>query len=203
MKEFTGKYTDSGKIGNMLLDNYFRSLKVLINKIPKEELKNGKILEVGCGSGYSTERIKEMLPKNVEFTASDIEDENVKNAKKKLGKSFVVTKESVYDLQRKDKSIDLIFLLEVLEHLEYPDKALKELKRVGRNYVIIGVPREPIWRILNMARLKYLKDFGNTPGHIQHWGRRSLLKFLKSKGFEIVGVENPLPWTIVLVKISK
>lgn len=203
MKEFTGKYTDSGKIGNMLLDNYFRSLKVLINKIPKQELKNRKILEVGCGSGYSTERIKEMLPKNVEFTASDIEDENVKNAKKKLGKSFVVTKESVYDLQRKDKSIDLIFLLEVLEHLEYPDKALKELKRVGRNYVIIGVPREPIWRILNMARLKYLKDFGNTPGHIQHWGRRSLLKFLKSKGFEIVGVENPLPWTIVLVKISK
>lgn len=203
MKEFTGKYTDSGKIGNMLLDNYFRSLKVLINKIPKQELKNRKILEVGCGSGYSTERIKEMLPKNVDFTASDIEDENVKNAKKKLGKSFVVTKESVYDLQRKDKSIDLIFLLEVLEHLEYPDKALKELKRVGRNYVIIGVPREPIWRILNMARLKYLKDFGNTPGHIQHWGRRSLLKFLKSKGFEIVGVENPLPWTIVLVKISK
>lgn len=203
MKEFTGKYTDSGKIGNMLLDNYFRSLKVLINKIPKQELKNRKILEVGCGSGYSTERIKEMLPKNVDFTASDIEDENVKNAKKKLGKSFVVTKESVYDLQRKDKSIDLIFLLEVLEHLEYPDKALKELKRVGRNYVIIGVPREPIWRILNMARLKYLKDFGNTPGHIQHWGRRSLLKFLKSKGFQIVGVENPLPWTIVLVKISK
>jgi ubiquinone/menaquinone biosynthesis C-methylase UbiE len=187
----------------MLLDNYFRSLEILLNKIPKQELKNRKILEVGCGSGYSTERIKEMLPKNVEFTASDIEDENVKNAKKKLGKSFVVTKESVYDLQRKDKSIDLIFLLEVLEHLEYPDKALKELKRVGRNYVIIGVPREPIWRILNMARLKYLKDFGNTPGHIQHWGRRSLLKFLKSKGFEIVGVENPLPWTIVLVKISK
>ena len=203
MKEFTGKYTDSGKIGNMLLDNYFRSLEILLNKIPKQELKNKKILEVGYGSGYSTERIKEMLPKNVEFTASDIEDENVKNAKKKLGKSFVVTKESVYDLQRKDKSIDLIFLLEVLEHLEYPDKALKELKRVGRNYVIIGVPREPIWRILNMVRLKYLRDFGNTPGHVQHWGRRSLLKFLKSKGFEIVGVENPLPWTIVLVKISK
>lgn len=203
MKEFTGKYTDSGKIGNMLLDNYFRSLKVLIYKIPKEELKNGKILEIGCGADYSTERIRDMLPKSVKFVASDIEDENVKNAKKKLGKSFVVTKENVYDLQRKDKSIDLIFLLEVLEHLEYPDKALKELKRVGRNYVIIGVPREPIWRILNMARLKYLKDFGNTPGHIQHWGRRSLLKFLKSKGFQIVGVENPLPWTIVLVKISK
>jgi len=54
-----------------------------------------------------------------------------------------------------------------------------------------------------MVRLKYLRDFGNTPGHVQHWGRRSLLKFLKSNGFEIVGVENPLPWTIVLVKISK
>ena len=203
MKEFTDKYTKSGKIGNMLLDNYFRSLEVLINKIPKQELENAKILEIGCGAGYSTERIQDLLPKSVDFIASDIEKENVEHAKKKLGKSFVVTEESVYDLQRKDKSIDLIFLLEVMEHLEFPDKALEEIKRVGKGYVIIGVPREPIWRILNMARLKYLKDFGNTPGHIQHWGRRSLLKFLKSKGFEIVGVENPLPWTIVLVKISK
>jgi hypothetical protein len=30
------------------------------------------------------------------------------------------------------------------------------------------VPREPIWRIGNMARGRYLGDLGNTPGHIQH-----------------------------------
>lgn len=201
MREFTGKYTQSGKIGNMLLDNYFKAIDKLLKKIDKEEIQNFRVLEVGCGAGYSTKRIRDMLPKGVDFSASDFEKENVAEAKKNLGEAFVVTEEDIYNLERKDKSIDLIFLLEVMEHLQSPNDALAELKRVGKKYVIIGVPREPIWRILNMLRLKYWGSLGNTPGHIQHWGKRSLLKFLKSRGFEVVAVENPLPWSIVLVRI--
>ncbi|NLD25530.1 class I SAM-dependent methyltransferase [Candidatus Dojkabacteria bacterium] len=201
MREFTEKYTQSGKIGNMLLDNYFKAIDKLLKKIDKEEIQNFRVLEVGCGAGYSTKRIRDMLPKGVDFSASDFEKENVAEAKKNLGEAFVVTEEDIYNLERKDKSIDLIFLLEVMEHLQSPNDALAELKRVGKKYVIIGVPREPIWRILNMLRLKYWSSLGNTPGHIQHWSKTSLLKFLKSRGFEVVAVENPLPWSIVLVRI--
>ncbi len=201
MREFTGKYTESGKIGNMLLDNYFKSVDKLLKKIGKKEIQDFKVLEVGCGAGYSTKRIRSMLPKGVVFSASDFEKENVAEAKENLGEDFVVTEEDIYNLERKDKSIDVIFLLEVMEHLQSPDDALAELKRVGKKYVIIGVPREPIWRILNMLRLKYWSSLGNTPGHIQHWSKTSLLKFLKSRGFEVVAVENPLPWSIVLVRI--
>lgn len=201
MREFTGKYTESGKIGNMLLDNYFKSVGKLLKKIGKKEIQGFKVLEVGCGAGYSTKRIRSMLPKGVDFSASDFEKENVAEAKENLGEDFVVTEEDIYNLERKDKSIDLIFLLEVMEHLQSPNDALAELKRVGKKYVIIGVPREPIWRILNMLRLKYWSSLGNTPGHIQHWSKTSLLKFLKSRGFEVVAVENPLPWSIVLVRI--
>lgn len=201
MREFTGKYTESGKIGNMLLDNYFKSVGKLLKKIGKKEIQGFKVLEVGCGAGYSTKRIRSMLPKGVDFSASDFEKENVAEAKENLGEAFVVTEEDIYNLERKDKSIDLIFLLEVMEHLQSPNDALAELKRVGKKYVIIGVPREPIWRILNMLRLKYWSSLGNTPGHIQHWSKTSLLKFLKSRGFEVVAVENPLPWSIVLVRI--
>ena len=35
------------------------------------------------------------------------------------------------------------------------------------------MPREPLWRGLNMARGAYLKDLGNTPGHVNHWSKRS------------------------------
>lgn len=185
----------------MLLDNYFKSVGKLLKKIGKKEIQGFKVLEVGCGAGYSTKRIRSMLPKGVDFSASDFEKENVAEAKENLGEAFVVTEEDIYNLERKDKSIDLIFLLEVMEHLQSPNDALAELKRVGKKYVIIGVPREPIWRILNMLRLKYWSSLGNTPGHIQHWSKTSLLKFLKSRGFEVVAVENPLPWSIVLVRI--
>ncbi len=42
-----------------------------------------------------------------------------------------------------------------------------------------SVPREPLWRGLNMARGAYWGALGNTPGHLNHWSqadvRRTLL----------------------------
>jgi len=61
------------------------------------------------------------------------------------------------------------------------------------------VPREPIWRILNMARGKYWRALGNTPGHLQHWSRSGILGLL-AEHFEIVEVRTPLPWTMVLCR---
>jgi 2-polyprenyl-3-methyl-5-hydroxy-6-metoxy-1,4-benzoquinol methylase len=107
---------------------------------------------------------------------------------------------SIYDIPKKEK-YDLVVCSEVLEHLEKPEDALEQLKKVGKKYVICSVPREPIWRILNMARGKYWKDLGNTPGHINHWSQRSFIKFLKKNGCKVLDVKSPLPWTVVLIEI--
>jgi hypothetical protein len=50
------------------------------------------------------------------------------------------------------------------------------------------VPYEPFWRMANVIRLAYLPQFGNTPGHIQHWGKRNFKKMLKKhfKNVEII-----------------
>ena len=47
-----------------------------------------------------------------------------------------------------------------------------------RGYLLVCVPREPLWRGLNMARGAYLKDLGNTPGHLNHWSKRSFVALL-------------------------
>ena len=39
-------------------------------------------------------------------------------------------------------------------------------------------PREPLWRGLNIARGAYLKDLGNTPGHLNHWSKRGFVALL-------------------------
>ncbi|HZJ28201.1 MAG TPA: methyltransferase type 11, partial [Acidimicrobiia bacterium] len=62
------------------------------------------------------------------------------------------------------------------------------------------VPREPLWRVANMARGKYWRDLGNTPGHIQHWGRRSFAARVACH-FDIVSVASPPPWTMVSAEI--
>ena len=150
--------------------------------------------------GTLLRKLLNMLPKDIHLKASDIEEENLHDARKLLGETVSLSKEDIYDLNVESKSIDLIFVLEVLEHLEDPQKALEEIKRVTKEYAIVGVPREPIWRMLNMVRFKYLKDLGNTPGHIQHWSTLSFKKLLKNNGFKIVKVKQPLPWSIILIK---
>ncbi len=76
----------------------------------------------------------------------------------------------------------MVVTSEVLEHMEDPERALGQLLGVCGGYLLVTVPNEPIWRILNMARGKYWRRLGNTPGHVQHWNKRTLRKLILEKG---------------------
>ena len=88
-------------------------------------------------------------------------------------------------------------MTEVLEHVERPGQALREIARVSKHYSLISVPREPIWRLLNIIRMSYLKSLGNTPGHIQHWTTREFKNLLEEQ-FNIVAFRSPFPWNMAL-----
>lgn len=197
LEDFAHKYTEEGqgKIGSKLLDGYFKAVNELLDGA---RLSEGKAIELGCGEGFSTVRLHKMLPKKMKLYASEYVAELVPKAQK-MNPKVKVVEESVYELTHKDNSFDLVFLLEVLEHLDYPDKALEEIHRILKpgGVLILGVPREPIWRSLNMARGKYLKDFGNTIGHLNHWSSRSLIKTIETHFGPVEEYKQPLPWTIV------
>lgn len=206
VEDFRHKYTQegSGKIGRKLLDNYFHSVELLIKRADLTKGKQLRAIELGCGEGYSTQRLAKMLPTTVKLEASEYVGHQIPFAKEN-NPGLTVTQESVYELKHKDASFDLVFLLEVLEHLDYPDQALAEIARVMKKdgYLILGVPREPLWRMLNMARGAYIKDLGNTPGHLNHWSKNGLVKYLNQHFGEVTAIESPLPWTLVLAKNTK
>jgi len=52
---------------------------------------------------------------------------------------------------------------------------------------------------MNIMRVKYISNLGNTPGHINHWSRKKFLKLL-SKYFKVINYKNSTPWIIVLVE---
>lgn len=195
-EDFIGKYTNANRIHRRLLDGYFAAVRDLVKRIPAAELRTA--LEVGCGVGYSTERLRDIIPPQARLEASEYLDWQVTAARERLPDTRVV-QEDIYRLRRRDQSLDLVFALEVLEHLEDDSAALRELHRVAR-YVIIGVPHEPWWRILNMARGKYLRALGNTPGHVNHWSGGGLVRLLSQNAFSVIAKKSPLPWTIVLAK---
>lgn len=192
--QFTGKYEADG-IGARLINNFYGAVGDLLSPAVAPGVT---VLEVGCGAGYSTERLRARLPAGAYLYASDIGASLLKKAQVRNPETPTL-RQSVYDLALPDKAVDVLVMMEVLEHLDKPEEALKELARVSRQYVLISTPREPLWRALNMMRGKYLSDLGNTPGHVQHWSSSGLGRAV-SPWFEVIAVRRPIPWTILLLR---
>jgi ubiquinone/menaquinone biosynthesis C-methylase UbiE len=95
---------------------------------------------------------------------------------------------------------DLVSAIEVLEHLPDPEQTLSEMARCAERHLLVSVPHEPLWRALNLARGAYVPQLGNTPGHLNHWSKRSFIRLLSRHG-EVVEARSPFPWTMLLVRL--
>ncbi len=202
-EDFAHKYTEEGQggIGRRLLDNYFKAVAELVAISNVSGTKGAKAVEIGCGEGFSTQRVAGLLPVNVTLEASEYVAHMIPKALAN-NPGMTITEESVYELQHADNTYDMVFLLEVLEHLDFPDKGLAELLRVTKpgGYIVLGVPREYLWCGLNLARGKYIKRLGNTPGHLNHWSTRGIKKYVEKHFGPVEIVRTPLPWTLLLAR---
>ena len=154
-------------------------------------------LEAGCGEGHLSAL---MAKEGLKVKGFDLSPDIVATARHLQGESGQLSfrQGSVYDLGKgSDDQAPLVVCCEVLEHLEEPEQALEAVACAALEKVILSVPREPLWCALNMARGKYLADWGNTPGHLQHWSQTSFLRMVK-RHIDIEEVRAPLPWTMVL-----
>jgi ubiquinone/menaquinone biosynthesis C-methylase UbiE len=191
---YYNKYESKNEIEKRLMQSFFSSMDSLLKSA--EVYGNANCYEVGCGEGYITQHIKTYYPR-YSVSASDISEDIISTAKVRVpGVDFFI--DDACALKPLDNSYDLLIASEVLEHVANPRKAMDEFRRVSRKYLLLSVPREPIWRMANMVRGKYWRDFGNTPGHLNHWSKLGFLKFVSSYG-EVIRIETPFPWTMVLM----
>ena len=157
-------------------------------------------LDVGCGEGVITCEWAASLGEG-RIVGLDQEDARLRAewaSRHRPNLAFVSG--DAASLSFSEGEFDLVSAIEVLEHVPDPHAALADMARVAERYLLLSVPREPLWRALNMVRLAHWRTLGNTPGHIQHWSRREFVRFASGVG-EVVAVRSPLPWTIVLVKL--
>ena len=192
------KYGSKNPIVKVIMKGFHDSLNGLVNKV-----KPKSINEIGCGEGYWVIKWsgKGILTKGSDFSEQVIEIAK-ENAKSQRVDPDLFSVKNIYELEEGKENADLIVCCEVLEHLDDPKLALQSLEKIVDHYLIISVPREPIWRFLNLLRGKYIKDLGNTPGHLQHWSSAKLVD-LVSNYFEIIEVKKPFPWTMLLCKAKK
>ncbi|MCW8839651.1 MAG: class I SAM-dependent methyltransferase [Gammaproteobacteria bacterium] len=188
------KYASKHPLERLVMANFIANLQRLVANVRVEEIH-----EVGCGEG----NLSLMLARQGYRTrGSDLSEGVVAQARARgeaegLPVSFKVA--GIENLTAPEDRAELVLCCEVLEHLVDPAAALDTLKALAAPYLLTSVPREPLWRILNMARGRYWQDLGNTPGHLQHWSASGFLRMLE-KYFTIVEVARPLPWTMVLCR---
>lgn len=188
------KYGSSNPLVKWIMTRFDKALSELVS-----ESSPVTIHEVGCGEGYWVLKWK---GQGFDARGSDFSRQVISIAKDNAAQNnlptSIFTVRSIYDLDLND-SADLVVCCEVLEHLNSPEAGLLALKKMSPKKLILSVPREPLWSLLNMARGKYLSDWGNTPGHVQRW---SVTEFqsLVAKYFKIIKVKTPLPWTMLLCR---
>jgi SAM-dependent methyltransferase len=157
--------------------------------------------EVGCGEGELSVRIAR---RGIRVRGSDAFPQVLEEARRRAtaaGVEIEFEATPVEALERDSHAAELVVCCEVLEHLEDPKCGLDVIAGLARPWLIASVPREPLWRALNLARLSYVGALGNTPGHVSHWSRGSFTRFLAER-FEVVAVRSPLPWTMALCRLQ-
>ena len=193
-----GNVTDKKNIKNPIGKYLVKKFEDRIISILRN-LKPSSITEVGCGEG---DLIKLFLDNTkATITALELSNTVLDKARNRIQNPRVWFEQmDIYDIPDDDKyKSDLIVCCEVLEHLNNPEVGLKKLYSISESYCLISVPREPIWRFLNLLRLSYVCDLGNTPGHLQHWGAKDFISFV-SKYFKVEEKFAPIPWTILLCR---
>ena len=151
--------------------------------------------EVGCGEGELLARLRAM---GIDVAGCDIDADAASKARSRVpGVEIQVADLSALAPRR--PPVDLIVCCEVLEHVFEPEAALNALEALVSDKLLVSVPREPIWRAMNMARGRYWGAFGNTPGHVNHWSRSGILRLL-SRRWHVAETRSPLPWTMALCR---
>jgi len=188
------KYGSTNPVVKRLMAGFERTLDELWAKASPRS-----VLDVGCGEGVLTHEWAERLA-DKRIVGIDLDDPKLRAEwQKRQRPNLEYRAEEATSLSFGDNEFDMATAVEVLEHVPDPDATLAEMARVARRWLLVSVPREPLWRMLNMARGAYWGSLGNTPGHVNHWSRRAFVALLSRYG-DVREVRSPFPWTMLLVR---
>lgn len=186
------KYTSRNPAIRWLTQRWLANLDGVFGRISDDQGTIERTLEVGCGEGVITGRLQSRWGA---VWALDLPDAGLRADWRDVpGPHFLHA--DAHRLPFADNQFDAVVSVEVLEHLTDPLTGLREIARVGRQHLVLSVPREPIFRSCNLLTGRYIRDLGNTPGHLHHWSSGEFVEFVSTVA-DVREVTRPFPWTTV------
>jgi 2-polyprenyl-3-methyl-5-hydroxy-6-metoxy-1,4-benzoquinol methylase len=189
------KYGSTNPVVKRLMTGFHDALDELFDRAAP-----GSVLDVGCGEGVLTYEWAERLG-DARVVGIDLDDPKLRAEwEQRTRANLELRAEEATSLSFADDEFDMACAIEVLEHVPEPEVTVAEMARVASRHLLVSVPREPLWRALNVARGAYWRSLGNTPGHVNHWSRRAFSELLSRHG-SVEEVRSPFPWTMLLVRV--
>ncbi len=190
------KYGSTNPVVRRLMATFERTLDELFVQADPQSL-----LDVGCGEGVLVQKWAQRLG-DKRVVGIDLDDPQLHAQwAQRTAPNLEYRVMRAENLPFSDDAFDVATAIEVLEHVPDPEHTVAEMARVAGRWLIVSVPREPLWRGLNLARGAYVRELGNTPGHLNHWSKRSFVSLLSRHG-EVVEARSPFPWTMLLVRVG-
>jgi len=157
------------------------------------DLPANRVLEVGTGLGYFWELAEQprIITHGCDRNAACLRGNQVLLGNRKICAD-------IGRLPFPDNSFDLVVAIEVLEHCAEPEQMLKALSRVTRNYLLVGVPWEPWFRLSLFLSGNHLRHWGNNPNHVTHFSSLRFQKFLSKQG-TLIHYARPFPWQFGII----
>ena len=206
----TNKLSGTREKGYMEDKEYYEQDFKKILKIARKYKKGGKFLDIGCAAGYFLN-----LARKYGYDVYGVEISKFASSFAREKFKLNVFNGELEDAKFKDDYFDVVSAANVLEHVDDPEKFLKEIRRIIKKdgLLIIDVPsyvNSPYYKIAKRISWifkgekevqKMLKiDEDKMPYHLYEFSPRNLKKMLEKLGFKLLETKSDVPYPEVIFK---
>jgi len=187
------KYASRNPVQVYVLDRFVAAAAREINR-----LQPSTILEFGTGEGFFLERLLQHGARLQSVLGIDLRGEALSEARERCP-SCRFEQIDLLEWDQEPRSFDLVIASDVLEHLDEPGRYLERLVPLTRGHLLLTVPLEPWFQIMNLIRGRDIMRLGNHPEHVNRWSLRAFKRFV-NRYAEIETAYTVFPFSLVVAR---
>lgn len=166
-------------------------IAVGVEAVAATEIKNARLLEVGCGGGYYSEAFSHLLADNLQYSGADYSETTIKRARSHYPSLRFCVADAA-SLPFADSTFDIVFNGAALMHIIDYDAAIREAARVSSGFCVFhSVP------IFRGHQTTYLRKYAYGAPVIEIvFCEEELVSICKSAGLRLVQQWTGLPYDV-------
>lgn len=187
------KYTNRNPVHRLSLGRFYDAVAAELRSIAPRT-----VLDFGCGEGFILDMMAARDVQLPDYEGVDLRADALSAAHERWPqKNF--THANLFDAAFDSKTYHTVMALEVLEHVFEPEKVLQRLVAMSEQHLLLTVPNEPWFQLMNLVRGRDFIRLGNHPEHINHWNAGTFAEFV-SPFAEVVSVKTRFPFVILTAR---